>query len=499
MKKIQFFDTTLRDGEQAPGFSMDIHEKLEIARQLERLRVDVIEAGFAIASPGDLLSIQHIARDIKDAAVCSLARALPKDIDAAYEAVKGAAEPRIHIFLATSPIHMQYKLRMTPEQVLEQVSAMTAYAKSRCGSVQFSAEDATRSDPNFLVRVFEAAIRQGASVLNVPDTVGYSHPGEMRALIEHILTHTQGIEKVVLSTHCHNDLGLASANSLAAMQSGVTQVECTVNGIGERAGNAALEELVMALHVRQDSFDAETRIDTRQLYRTSRLLQSISGVTVAPNKAIVGGNAFAHESGIHQHGVMAERTTYEIMSPDSVGIPENKMVLGKHSGRHAFEERLSALGFELSPEERQSAFERFKVLADKKKVIQDGDLEAIVGNREGMLPGLASLESFVINAGSVIDGTAIIKLRVGDEIVQQVAMGDGPVDAAFKAINKITGHEFSLASYQLNAITEGGDAMGECILHVSLNDRAVTGRGLSTDIIEATIRAYIHAVNKLLA
>lgn len=499
MKRIKIFDTTLRDGEQAPGFSMDLPEKLEVARQLERLRVDVIEAGFAIASPGDLEAIQRIAREIKEVSVCSLARSLPKDIDAAYEAVRHAVAPRIHVFLATSPIHMRHKLRMTPEQVLEQVANMTAYAAKRCPDVQFSAEDATRSDWDFLVRVFEAAIANGATTLNVPDTVGYSHPEEMKSLIAYLFQHTKGIENVTVATHCHNDLGLATANSLAAVSGGATQIECTLNGIGERAGNASLEEVVMALSVRRDVFPVTTQVDTTQIYRASRLLQSVSGVTVPPNKAIVGANAFAHESGIHQHGVMNERTTYEIMAPVSVGIPQNKMVLGKHSGRHAFEERLNALGFDLSGDELQSAFERFKVLADKKKVIQDGDLEAIVESRENALPGQIALSGFVINAGNTIDGTAIIKLRREEDIVQQVAIGDGPVDAAFKAINQIVGHEFQLESYQLGAVTEGGDAMGECVLRLALDGRSVTGRGLSTDIIEATIKAYVHAVNKLLA
>ena len=499
MKQIKIFDTTLRDGEQAPSFSMTPNEKLEFAFQLQRLQVDVIEAGFAIASLGDLQAIQTIARELKDVSVCSLARSLPRDIDAAWEAIKEAVAPRIHIFLATSPIHMKYKLRMTPEQVLEQVASMTAYAKQYCSDVQFSAEDASRSDRDFLVRVFETAIQNGATTLNVPDTVGYSHPGEMHSLIAYLAENVSGIENVTLATHCHDDLGMASANSLAAVMGGATQIECTINGIGERAGNAALEELVMALRVRQDIYKAETRIDTTQLYRTSRLLQMVTGVSTAPNKAIVGTNAFAHESGIHQHGVMAERTTYEIMMPEAIGLPRNKMVLGKHSGRHAFEERLEALGFTLSSAELQSAFERFKKLADKKKIVQDGDLEALVSNRESDIPGQISLEQFVINAGSTIDGTAIIKLRVGDQIQQRVAMGDGPVDAAFKAINELTGRNFQLESYQLEAVTDGGDAMGECILRVTLNGTTVIGRGLSTDIIESTIKAYIHAANKLMA
>jgi 2-isopropylmalate synthase len=498
MRTVKIFDTTLRDGEQSPGFSMDFQEKLEMARQLARLRVDIIEAGFAIASPGDLKAIQAIAGELRDVTVCSLARSLPKDIDAAWEGVREAESPRIHIFLATSPVHMQYKLRMTPAQVLERTAAMTAYARKYCADVQFSAEDATRSDRAFLVRVFEAAIQNGAATLNVPDTVGYSHPEEMRALVEYLMNNVRGIEKVTVAAHCHNDLGLAVADSLAAVLGGAGQVECTVNGIGERAGNASLEEVVMALRVRRDVFGAETRVDTTQIYRASRLLQTVSGVPVAPNKAIVGANAFAHESGIHQHGVMAERTTYEIMTPASVGLPQNRMVLGKHSGRHAFEERLNALGFALKGEALQAAFERFKALADKKKTVQDNDLEALAGRLEQPLPGSIALAGFVINAGTTIDGTAIIKLRMGDQLVQRVAVGDGPVDAAFKAINEITGQDFALETYQLGAVTEGGDAMGECVLRLALDGRTVTGRGVSTDIIEATIKAYIHAANKLL-
>ena len=381
MRLIKIFDTTLRDGEQAPGFSMDIREKLELALQLERLRVDVLEAGFAAASPGDLQSIKAIAGEVRDVCVCSLARARAGDIDAAWEAVRNAAAPRIHVFLATSPIHMEHKLRMTPKQVLEQVAAMVAFAKGYCSDVQFSAEDASRSDPGFLAEVFEAAIRNGATTVNVADTVGFSHPHEIKALFDTLAGRIDGIGGVTVSAHCHDDLGMAVSNSLAAVLGGAAQIECAVNGIGERAGNAALEEVVMALDVRRDAFGAQTKIDSTQLYRTSRLLQTITGVYVPPNKAIVGGNAFAHESGIHQHGVIAHRATYEIMNPASIGLPGSNMVLGKHSGKHAFEERLNALGFNLSRMETESAFERFKLLADKKMEILDGDLEAIVENK----------------------------------------------------------------------------------------------------------------------
>ncbi len=494
--RIKILDTTLRDGEQAPGFSMDLAEKLEMARQLVRLKVDIIEAGFAASSPGDFESVRQVAAQVKDASVCSLCRAVERDIDIARDALKAAVSPRIHVFLATSPIHMKHKLRMTPEQVLDLAAKSVAYAKKFCPDVQFSAEDATRSDRGFLREVIAAVIAAGATTVNLPDTVGYAHPEEMRALVEAMVRNTPGIEKVTVAVHCHNDLGLATANSLAGILGGATQVEGTVGGIGERAGNAALEEVIMALRVRREEFGRDCRLDATQLFHAGRLLQSITGVSLAPNKAVIGQNAFAHEAGIHQHGVMAERTTYEIMTPASVGVPQNQMVLGKHSGRHAFEERLGALGYSLGKPELDAAFEAFKALADKKKTVHDRDLMAIAGRRADELPGRIALESFVIHSGSTIDGTAVLKLRVGEEIVQQVAMGDGPVDAAFKAINAIVGHPFALDSYSLNAVTEGGDALGEAVLRLSLGEKTFTGRGVSTDIIEATVRAYIHAVNK---
>ncbi|MDR3208131.1 MAG: 2-isopropylmalate synthase [Oscillospiraceae bacterium] len=496
--RVYFFDTTLRDGEQAAGVNLNVQEKLQIAKQLEKMKVDVIEAGFPAASPGDFSCVQAIARETRNSVVAALARTREGDVRAAAQALAQAEKPRLHVFLATSPLHMEHKLRMTPEEVLNEARAGVSLARSLAAEVEFSAEDACRSDPDFLIKVFKTAVEAGAVVLNIPDTVGYAVPDEFGALCRKIIEGVAAPEGVIFSVHAHDDLGLATANSLAAVKAGVRQVEATVNGMGERAGNSALEEVVMGLRTRSDFYGLTSALETKRLYPVSRLVSRLCGTAVPPNKAVVGANAFAHESGIHQHGVMAERTTYEIMTPASVGIPQSKMVLGKHSGRHAFEERLNALGFELTGEALQSAFERFKALADKKKTVQDNDLEAIAGQLEQTLPGPIELMGFVINAGTLIDGTAIIKLRVGERVIQKVAMGDGPADAAFKAINEIVGQDFTLDTYQLGAITEGGDAMGECVLRLTLDGRTVTGRGVSTDIIEATIKSYIHAANKLL-
>ncbi|MBU0927671.1 MAG: 2-isopropylmalate synthase, partial [Spirochaetes bacterium] len=377
IRTVRIFDTTLRDGEQAPGCSMNQAEKLEVAKRLETLGVDVIEAGFAVASPGDLASIREIARTVRGPVIASLARAVEMDIDAAWDALRGAERPRIHTFIATSPIHMEYKLRMKPDEVVAKAVAMVRYAKRRCPDVEFSAEDASRSDPVFLCRIFQAVIEAGATTVNMPDTVGYSMPAEYAALVRAVRAGTQNIGEASLSVHCHDDLGLAVANSLAAIEAGADQVECTVNGIGERAGNAALEELVMAMRTRGDIMGASCGVDATQIYAASRLVTSVTGVRVQPNKAIVGENAFAHESGIHQHGVLANRETYEIMTPESIGLPRNRMVLGKHSGRHAFDERVAELGFSLEGERAARLFESFKALADKKKTVSDRDIEAL--------------------------------------------------------------------------------------------------------------------------
>ncbi len=498
MKKLKVFDTTLRDGEQSPGCSMNIQEKTKVARQLEKLGVDVIEAGFAIASPGDFQSVQTIARTIKNATVASLSRALRTDVARAYEAVKDAVSPRIHTFIATSPIHMQYKLNMKPEDVLKQSADMVAYAKTLCPDVEFSAEDASRSEPEFLYRVFEAVIRAGATCINVPDTVGYAMPDEFYELICGIRNNVAGIEKVDLSVHCHNDLGLAVANSLAAVRAGATQIECTINGIGERAGNAALEEVVMALSTRKDLYPVTTNIVTNQIYNSSRLISSITGVPVQPNKAVVGRNAFAHEAGIHQHGVLANKRTYEIMTPESVGLPENSIVLGKHSGKHAFTERLKAMGYTLDDEQTAASFEKFKELADRKKEVNDLDLRALVELDKIEIPGEYVLDTFVINSGNKMTSTAVIKLQREGETIEEASTGDGPVDASFNAIERCIGESFKLEDYIVRSVTGGTDAQGEVVVKLKSNGRSVRGRGLSTDIVEASIRAYIDAINRYL-
>jgi len=495
--RIKIFDTTLRDGEQSPGCSMNLQEKLEVAAQLEKLNVDVIEAGFAISSPGDFESVSEIAKAVKNATVASLSRAVEQDIDRAWEAVKHAVHPRIHIFLATSPIHMKYKLKMSEDEVFEMAGRAIAYAKKYCGNIEFSAEDASRSDKAFLAKVFSNAISNGATVINVPDTVGYSSPEEMAAYITYVKDHVDGIEKAEISVHCHNDLGLAVSNTLASIKAGATQAECTINGIGERAGNTSLEEIVMNLRTRKDYYNVECGIDTRQIYHSSKLIQTITGVPVAPSKAIVGDNAFAHEAGIHQHGVLAERTTYEIMSPQDIGIPQNKMVLGKHSGRHAFVDRLKELGYSLNQQEIDEAFARFKVLADKKKVVSDSDLDALVAMKLESVNQHYKLDNFVINSGSKITATATISLKVDDTIIEKVSGGDGPVDAAYKAVDSIIDKKIQLDDYSIRAVTEGEDALGEVIVKLSQDDKKVVGRGVSTDIIEASILAYLNGVNKL--
>lgn len=496
MTTIKIFDTTLRDGEQSPGCSMNLQEKIEVARQLEKLGVDVIEAGFAIASPGDFQSVKTIAETVKNARVASLSRALKKDIDRAYEAVKGAVSPRIHTFIATSPIHMEYKLKMKPDDVLAQAAEMVKYAKSLCFDVEFSAEDASRSDPEFLYRVFEVVIAAGATCINVPDTVGYSMPEEFGALVKGVKENVRGIEKVDLSVHCHNDLGLAVANSLAAISAGATQAECTINGIGERAGNAALEEIVMAIATRQDFYGFTTNINTKQIYNASRLISAITGVPVQPNKAIVGKNAFAHEAGIHQHGVLANKKTYEIMTPESIGLPENAIVLGKHSGKHAFCERLKDLGYMVDEQRIDESFERFKELADRKKDVSDLDLRALVELDQFEIPVDYEFDSFVINSGNKMTATAVVKLIHDGQTVEEAATGDGPVDAAFNAIERCIGESFTLEDYIVRSVTGGKDAQGEVVVKLSKDEKNVKGRGLSTDIVEASVKAYIDAINR---
>lgn len=504
MDRIKIFDTTLRDGEQSPGCSMNLQEKLEVARCLEKLHVDVIEAGFAISGPQDFKSVQEISKVIKNAEVVSLSRALEKDIDVAWDAVKDAVSPRIHTFIATSPLHMEYKLRMTPEKVLEQAGAMVAYAKKYCNNVEFSAEDATRSDLDFLVRITEIAIANGATVINLPDTVGYTTPAEMEYLIKYVMENAKGAEKAEFSVHCHNDLGMAVANSLAGVQGGARQIECTINGLGERAGNTSMEEVVMALRTRADMYEAATGIDTKQIYNASRTVYNIIGQTAPLNKPIVGKNAFAHESGIHQHGVLANKKTYEIMTPEIVGVQTNNLVLGKHSGRHAFKQRTSELGYQLTDEEVNRCFGEFQLVADKKKTVTDRDLEAIISHHVSahQIPEAEGykLDWFSVYTSNFTTATCTIQLKKGDEVFEEVKLGDGPIDAAYNAIDAIIQpKEHVFNTYQIASTSEGQDTLGDVTVKLLADGRTYTGRGLSTDVIEASIVAYIKAMNRLMA
>lgn len=497
MRQIQIFDTTLRDGEQSAGINLNVQEKLQVARQLARLNVDVIEAGFAIASPGDFAGIQAIAKEIKGVTICSLARAVPGDIDRAWEALREAEDPLIHTFIATSEIHMRYKLNKTADQVLEMAVAAVEHGKKLCSKVEFSAEDATRSDREFLVRIFEAVIQAGATVINLPDTVGYTVPTEFGALVRYLKEHVRGIETVRFSVHCHNDLGLAVANSLAAIENGVDQVECTINGLGERAGNAALEEVVMGLKTRGLCFQADTHIRTEQIVRASQLVSTLTGKPVQHNKAIVGANAFAHEAGIHQDGILKNRMTYEIMTPESVGWSKSQLILGKHSGRHAVKNRLEELGYTLSEPELDRTYQRFIVLADKKKEVTDTDLEALIRDENRLMEDTYILDYLHVSTGNSTIPTATIRLRINDQLVQEASCGDGPIDAIYKAIDRIAQLPVKLDEYNIKAVTSGQDALGEVMVKVRENGHAYVGRGLSTDIVEASALAYIHALNKI--
>ncbi len=499
MRKIKVFDTTLRDGEQAPGCSMHIEEKCEMAHRLERLGVDVIEAGFAAASPGDYEAIRAVTQRVKNASVASLSRANRKDIDASYAALTNAVSPLLHIVISTSDIHMEHKLRMSREQVLEAIKDSVSYARTLCPNIEYSFEDATRSDRDFLVQAVRTALAAGATTVNIPDTVGYAVPSEIHSLITYLREQVPDLEEKGLSIHCHNDMGLAVANSVAAVLAGATQVECTVNGIGERAGNAALEEIVMALHTRSDIYGVETNIVTEQIFRASRTLSRITGIAVPPNKAIVGSNAFAHESGIHQHGILADRRTYEIISPASVGAGSNKLVLGKHSGRHAFEEYLLSLGYNFDQSRINDFFADFKQLCDRKKDISSDDVEAIIMHKAAAIPTTYTLSAFVVNSSNIISSTANVTLECNGEKKEGVAMGDGPVDASFKAIENITGLHMKLEDYSIRSVSDGGDALGEVSIRVSCNGRQFIGKGLSTDIIESSLLAYVNAVNRILS
>jgi len=498
MGKITIFDTTLRDGEQAPGCSLTANEKIDIAKRLERLGVDVMEAGFPISSPGDFNAVKQVAREIKKSTVCGLARSMKKDIDAAYNAVKYAKRHRIHVFLATSNIHMKYKLKKAESEILRIAKWAVEYAKDKVDDVEFSPEDASRTDREFLYRVVEAVIDAGANVVNIPDTVGYATPYEFGNLIKGIKENVPNIDKAVISVHCHNDLGLAVANSLAAVQNGARQIECTINGLGERAGNASQEEIVMAINTRKDRFPGlTTSIDTREIYKTSRLVSKLTGIPVQPNKAIVGSNAFSHEAGIHQDGILKKRTTYEIMRPQDIGIKGTRLVLGKHSGRHAFANRLSSLGYKLKEKDLKEAFQRFKVLADKKKQVFDEDIVTIIQDDITEIPQDYKLEYTHITSGTDVVPQAMVKLKHKGKISQKSSSGDGPVDACYKAIDKITKIKGTLLDYSLKAVTSGKDAVGEVTILAKFGKETMSGRGASTDVVEASVKAYVNAINKI--
>jgi 2-isopropylmalate synthase len=502
MDRVIIFDTTLRDGEQSPGFSMNRMEKLEMARQLARLRVDVIEAGFPISSDEDFEATREVARQIGTLegapSICGLARVALGDIDRCWEAVKYATRPRIHIVVATSDIHLKYKLRKSRAEVLKAAEVAVAHARAYCEDVEFSPEDASRSDFDYLCDVLDAVILAGARTINIPDTVGYAMPqewGQRIAKIRERLTRHEGA--YVLSVHCHNDLGQAVANSVTGVMNGARQIECTINGIGERAGNASLEEIVMALRTRKDFFQVETGVKTEELFRTSRLLSHITGIHVQPNKAIVGENAFAHEAGIHQDGVLKEKSTYEIMKPEDIGRPSNKLVLGKHSGRAALNSRLKELGFDLKPPELDRAFKKFKDLADRKKEVFDEDLVAIVTDEATQMRETYALEYLHVLSGTSVVPSATVKLSREGQTFQDSGIGDGPVDAVLNAIDAITGMKGRLQDYAIRAATSGKDAIGEVSVKVDFDGTVVAGKGASTDVIEASARAYLNAINRL--
>ena len=497
--KLIVFDTTLRDGEQSPGASMTADEKMRLARQLERLRVDVIEAGFPAASPGDFEAVQRIAEQVRETTICGLARANARDVGLAADAVKPAESPRIHTFIATSPIHMREKLRMSPDQVLEQAVLSVKQAKNSTGDVEFSPEDAGRSDEDFLCQILEAVIDAGATTINIPDTVGYTMPSQFGELVANLMERIPNSDKAIFSVHCHNDLGMAVANSLAAVMKGARQVECTVNGLGERAGNASLEEIVMAVRTRQDFFDCDTNVDSTQIVPTSRLVSTITGFPVQPNKAIVGANAFAHEAGIHQDGVLKNRETYEIMRAEDVGWSANKLVLGKHSGRTAFTKRLFALGIEFeSKTDRDEAFVRFKTLADKKHEIFDEDLIALVSESDSEQVN-EKLQLVSLSASSITGEIpkAVVTLSIDGTEKTASATGDGAVDASYKAVEAIAPSESKLLLYSVNNITTGTDAQGEVSVRLEKDGRIVNGSGADTDIVIASVKAYVNALNRL--
>jgi 2-isopropylmalate synthase len=497
--RLLIFDTTLRDGEQSPGASMNLTEKLEIAHALKELGVDIIEAGFPIASPGDFEAVQSIARQVQGPVICGLARCHAADIDRAWEALKEAPRPRIHVFLATSSIHREFKLHMAKDEIIRRAVEGVARAKSYCQDVEFSPEDAARTELDFLAEVVEKAIAAGATTINVPDTVGFAVPEQYAACIRHLKQHVAGVDQIILSVHCHNDLGLAVSNSLAALREGARQVECTINGLGERAGNCALEEVVMAVKTRADYFGVNTTINTRRLCPISRLVARITGIQVQRNKAIVGQNAFAHEAGIHQDGMLKHQQTYEIMRPEDVGLQRTELVLGKHSGRHALKQRIKDLGFHLDDQALQQVFESFKALADRKKVIYDADIEALAENAMQAGPQIWTLEALTCNAGSgTVPSAAVVLWHKDGTLHRDASCGDGPIDAVFKTIERITGIDITLKEYTVRSVTLGEDAQGETLIEAEHNGRKLRGRGVSTDIVEASALAFVQVINRAL-
>ena len=499
MDRVIIFDTTLRDGEQAAGGRMNIQEKLEIARQLEKLGVDVIEAGFPISSPSDFEAVSTIAKEVRTPVICALARALPQDIDRAWEAIKEAEHPRIHVFLSASDIHRVYQLKKSREEILQASRDMVVRAKKYVDDVEFSPMDASRTEPEYIYQIVEAVIDAGATTVNIPDTVGYAIPAEFGSLIEGIFKNVPNIDRAIISIHCHNDLGLAVANSLEAIKQGARQVECTINGIGERAGNASLEEIVMAIKTRSDFFTLTTNIDTTQIHKTSRLVSEVTGFVVQPNKAIVGANAFSHESGIHQDGVIKMPVTYEIMDPRTVGIPASSLVLGKLSGRHALKERLVELGYSLTEEDLSRAFSAFKELADKKKEITDRDIESLIAEEQRTVSEIYHIDRVQVSCGDRGIPTASVVLIAPDgEVLSDAALGTGPVDAVYRAINRIVGVPNQLTEFSVKSITEGIDAIGEVLIRIDSEGITYTGRGADTDIIVASAKAYMNALNRLL-
>ena len=497
-ERIYIFDTTLRDGEQSPGASMNLEEKLQIAEILEDMNVDIIEAGFPIASNGDFEAVSEISKNIKNSTIAGLARAKLEDIDRAWEAIKNAKSPRIHTFIATSPVHMKYKLKKNKEEVMQAIKQTVTHARNLCPNVEWSCEDAGRSEIDFLYKCIELAIDCGASTINIPDTVGYTLPNEFGSIFKNVKNNVSNIDKAILSTHTHNDLGLAVANSIAAIEGGARQVECTINGLGERAGNAALEEIVMTLKVKKDLMPYHTNIKTEHITKASRTVSSITGFTVQPNKAIVGANAFAHEAGIHQDGMLKHSGTYEIMTPETVGLMQSSLVLGKHSGKHAFNEKLKELGYELGDNALMELFGRFKDLADKKKEIFDEDIIALVGDRTSSYNEHIKFVSLIVNAGSLEKHEAHLSLEIDSNILQKTSFGNGPIDATFNAIKEMTNTHFRLKLYQVNAITAGTDAQGEVTVRLEDENLSSQAKGSDPDIIVASAKAYINALNRLI-